>query len=274
MVVKLADGFGSLGVIRVDEESGLSSAIRQSELARQVALGSNEGVDPRLVVEEYLDGPEYVVESLVVDGHVHVLAIGDKGYPQGPFFEAGNYVAPAQLDDEARNAIFREVIRGHRALGINMGPTHTELRLCEGNRPFILEVGARFGGSGVSHYIAQGVSGVDFAGEVMRMAVGLPPRNIDAKQDTLATPVGIAANYIVQSDGSGRIAEIVGLSDISVDPQVDHIIQMLHSGDVVRPYPHFSGYPAFVLSRHADHDSVFDLHERIGSTVRIVYEAD
>lgn len=272
-VVKPADGYGSLGVIRVDQHSELSSAIERSYAARKLAVGANGG-ELGIVVEEYLDGPEYVVESLVVDGAVHILAIGDKGYPEGPYFEEGHYVAPAQLTEREEDAIVREVVLGHEALGITMGPTHTELRMCRGVRPFILELGARFGGSGVSHYIVKEVSGVDYAGEVLRMAVGLPPRNIDFTiPNGMASPVGIAANYIVQCGGYGRISEISGLSQIAADPQVDHVIQMLYSGATVRPYPHFSGHPAFVLSRHADRESVLELHERIDSTVSISYEA-
>ena len=63
------------------------------------------------------------------------------------------YIAPAQLKEETRLAIVKEVTGAVSALGIHQGPAHTELRLDKDGTPYVIEVGARIGGSGVSHYI-------------------------------------------------------------------------------------------------------------------------
>ncbi|GAA2711209.1 MULTISPECIES: ATP-grasp domain-containing protein [Streptomyces] len=263
VVVKPAHGYSSLGVTRAEDPGRLAAVVAE---VREVCRGVL-GAEPALVVEEYLDGPEYAVESLAHRGEVTVLSIGYKGEPKGPYFEETVYRAPADLPAAVQEAVVREVTAAHRALGVTDGPTHTELRLRGGTEPYLLEMGARVGGSGVSHYIASHVTGVDLAADALRVAAGLPPASAGAP----VTAIGAAANYIVPCGGHGRITAIHGLDAVRADPRVDHVVQMLHPGDVVRPYPDFTGYPAFVLSRHASTAEAEEFHRHLESAIRIDY---
>ncbi|MGH2578080.1 MAG: hypothetical protein ACRDG9_10090, partial [Actinomycetota bacterium] len=82
---------------------------------------------------------------------------------------------------------------------------------------------------------------------------------------------GAAANYIVPCGGSGRITAIHGLEEVAEDPRVDHIVQMLRPGDVVRPYPDFTGYPAFILSHHPSTEDAEEFHRTLESRILIDY---
>lgn len=268
VVVKPAGGVSSLGVTRADTPESLKPVVDQVWQVAGNALIPVSGV----VIEEYLDGPEYVVESLAYRGEVTVLTIGYKGDPQGPYFEESVYRAPAPLPQAVVDDIRREVVAAHAALGVTDGPTHTELRLRGGVTPYLLEMAARVGGSGVSQYIVSHVTGVDFAAQALRIAVGLPPEPLPASgRAGMPEPIGAAGNYIVQCGGSGRISAIHGLDEARADPRVDHVVQMLHPGDLVRPYPDFPGYPAFVLSRHADTAETEEFHRHLEETIRIEY---
>lgn len=264
VVVKPAHGFSSLGVTKAERPDELRAVAREVGQICRDALGRDEG----LIVEEYLDGPEFAVESLAHRGEVTVCAIGYKGEPEGPYFEESVYRAPAVLPAAVRDAIRREVTAAHTALGITDGPTHTELRL-RGGRPYLLELGARIGGSGVSGYIVRNVTGLDFAADALRIATGQPPRSFRPGHSPAAT--GAAANYIVPCGGSGRITAIHGLDELRADPRVDHVVQMLFPGDVVRPYPDFTGYPAFILSRHATTAEAEEFHRALETAIRVEY---
>lgn len=266
VVVKPAHGFSSLGVTRADTPAALRGTVDE---VRRVCAAKLGVTDAALVVEEYLDGPEFAVESLVSAGRVRILSIGYKGEPEGPYFEESVYRAPAVLPDGVRDAVVREVTAAHAALGIADGPTHTELRLRGGTKPYLLEMGARIGGSGVSHYVASHVSGVDLAAEALRIAVGGGPA--DGYGEGLAEPVGAAANYIVPCGGHGRISAVHGLDALREDPRVDHVVQMLFPGDEVRPYPDFTGYPAFVISRHGSTAEAEEFHALLERAIRIDY---
>ncbi|MFE9634584.1 ATP-grasp domain-containing protein [Streptomyces sp. NPDC006463] len=283
VVVKPANGFSSLGVTKADSAEQLGAVIESVWEVCRTKLSQATG----LIVEEYLDGPELAVESFADRGEVTVLSIGYKGEPTGPYFEEGVYRAPAPLPQDVRDAVVREVAAAHSALGVTDGPAHTELRLRGGVRPYLLELGARVGGSGVSHYIAEHVTGADLAADALRVAAGLAPVGVNDSVSVgesvgvggsasgsparLARATGAAANYIVPCGGSGRITAIHGLDELAEDPRVDHIVQMLHPGDVVRPYPDFTGYPAFVLSHHTSTRDAEEFHRSLESRIRIDY---
>ncbi|MFF5970500.1 ATP-grasp domain-containing protein [Streptomyces sp. NPDC012769] len=269
VVVKPAHGFSSLGVTKAETPAALRAVVAG---VRRVCAAKLGVADAALVVEEYLDGPEFAVESLAYGGTVQVLSIGYKGEPQGPYFEESVYRAPAELPEAVRDAVVREVVAAHAALGITDGPGHTELRLRGGAKPYLLEMGARIGGSGVSHYVASRVSGIDLAAEALRIAVGGAPSF--PLGEGLREPVGAAANYIVPCGGHGRITALHGLAELRADPRVDHVVQMLFPGDVVRPHPDFTGYPAFVISRHAHLAEAEEFHARLDRTVRVDYSGD
>lgn len=167
----------------------------------------------------------------------------------------------------------REVVAAHVALGVTDGPTHTELRLRGGDRPYLLELGARVGGSGVSHFIVQHTTGVDYAAEALRLAAGLPPSPAAMGVEP-SEACGVAANYIVPCGGSGVVTAIQGLDELAGDRRVDHVVRMLHPGDVVRPYPDFTAYPAFVLSHHASAQDAEEFHQFLKRHIRVEYASD
>jgi hypothetical protein len=78
----------------------------------------------------------------------------------------------------------------------------------------------------------------------------------------------------VPCGGSGRITAIHGLDELANNPCVDHIIQMLFPGDVVRPYPDFTGYPAFVLSHHPSTRDAEDFHRALAHNIRVEYASN
>ncbi|WP_091042155.1 ATP-grasp domain-containing protein [Glycomyces sambucus] len=262
VVVKPANGFSSIAVSKVDDPAHLELAVVAAWDLTRRQLGGIEAV----VVEEFLTGPEYAVEAMGHRGETRICTIGYKGEPQGPYFEEGCYQAPADLPADTVAAIEREVTAALAAIGVTDGPSHTELRLVDG-RPYVLETGARIGGSGVSSYLTRATAGVDLVADALRTAVGAVPHSHLGP----ITPRGAAGNYIVPCGGQGVITAIDGLDAVAAHPDVDHVVQMLHPGDRVRPYPDFSGYPAFVLSRHAEVKDAMAFHEQLPGMVRISY---
>lgn len=264
VVVKPAAGFSSAGVQRVDDLA-LVAAAAQRAVASLGALGVDDGT---VVVEEYISGPELAVESISFGGETQVLTVGDKGTPEGPFFEESVYRVPSCVTAEQEDEVRRVVLAAHRALDLGWGPTHTEVRLGHDGTPYVLEIGARVGGSGVSHTIVEGATGVDYYGEILDAAVGIRP----ASMDRASVPYERASgNYIVQCGGHGTIRTIRGLEAAEDLPGVRKVLRMLSSGDTVLPYPEFSGYPAFVLSVHDDALGLKALHDHLDATVEVLY---
>ncbi|MFG2130771.1 acetyl-CoA carboxylase biotin carboxylase subunit family protein [Streptomyces sp. NPDC048751] len=140
-----------------------------------------EGAVPRdFVLEEYLRGDpglagsgwgDYVsVESLVVEGEPHTVAVTGKPPLVPPFRETG-HILPAPVPAGLAADVVRLEQAALRALGIRHGVTHTEIKLTA-DGPRIIEVNGRLGGFVAE--IVQRRTGYDMVAAALRMALGLP----------------------------------------------------------------------------------------------------
>ncbi|MCF3134618.1 ATP-grasp domain-containing protein [Streptomyces olivochromogenes] len=271
VVVKPANGFSSLGVIRVDDKDRLEREVARTWdlVETHLRQGDEPAGEVGILAEEYLDGPEISAESLVHRGRVRIGAISWKGELTGPYFEESTLRAPARLPAEILAAVEAEVIGAHHAFGITEGTTHTELRLVGGVRPVVLEMGARIGGGGFMHHIVHVGGGVDLAAEALRIHLGQEPDCWSREPE----PDGrVAASYLVPVGSGGRIVRVHGLDEVEADPRVDYVVRTVGPGDVLRPYPDWSGYPAIVLSQHASDAEAVEFRDHLARTLHVEYE--
>ena len=170
VVLKPRNLGGSVGVVRADGPADVErffAVASGASIARIKALSG-------LLVEEYLDGPEFSVESVTADGDTTVCGITEKvvGFP--PFFEeTGHYASPVSPGNP-RDARLAEVTRSvHRALGVTTGVTHCELRITVGG-PHVIEIAARPGGDRIP-MITKLASGIDLIAAAAAVATGASP---------------------------------------------------------------------------------------------------
>ncbi|TKA01931.1 ATP-grasp domain-containing protein [Actinacidiphila oryziradicis] len=150
VVVKPADRAASCAVFVVHTEAELDAAV-------EAALIESWGAD--VVVEEYLDGPEFSVEAVAADGVVTTVAVTSKGIGGRTGVLKLDAEIPARLVDSDRAAVERVAADAVLACGLLDGPAHTEVRLtAEG--PRIVEVNGRVGGVFISNMV-YAVTGVD-----------------------------------------------------------------------------------------------------------------
>ncbi|TDE32832.1 ATP-grasp domain-containing protein [Actinomadura sp. 6K520] len=172
-VLKPAQGGGSRNTFLItDAEEGRRGAAELLALERPGLLAGGT-----LVLEEYLRGRDcgpfgdYVsVESLVLDGHVHDVAVTGKLPMVPPFRETGRFW-PSPLAEEEEDRVRDLARRAVTALGITLGITHTEIKLTP-DGPRIIEVNGRLGGG--MNYLAERAMGVNLIELAARAALGLP----------------------------------------------------------------------------------------------------
>jgi biotin carboxylase len=143
VVVKPRHLAASFGVARADDDAQLATAY---QAARTTTLPeAPEHYEAGVLIEEYLDGAEYSVESVCFGGRVEPVAVTRKrtGFP--PNFEEVEHLvdgASPLLGDDA----LREVVVGaHRAVGFDTGVTHVEVKIGQ-HGPRIVEINARLAG--------------------------------------------------------------------------------------------------------------------------------
>ncbi len=136
-VVKPRTLNGSRGVIRANDTAELATAVRRVQ-----HLLSSIGADGFLV-ERYLPGVEVALEAVLDHGRLQPLALFDKPDPlEGPYFEETIYVTPSRLPVAVQAEIIEMAARGARAIGLQTGSVHAELRVNEAGA-WIVEVNGR-----------------------------------------------------------------------------------------------------------------------------------
>ncbi|MEU3571754.1 ATP-grasp domain-containing protein [Kitasatospora sp. NPDC036755] len=162
VVVKPVAGSGSVGVklCRTAEET----AVWAGRLCTEAELGAAD----RILVEEFVEGPEFSVETL--DGTVAAV-IGKHLGPPPHFVETGHdYPAPAEPAE--REALGETALAALRALGLGWGAAHTELRMTD-RGPVVIEVNPRLAG-GMIPVMIQAAAGTDLVDTVIARAAGQP----------------------------------------------------------------------------------------------------
>lgn len=164
-VVLKPRGMGaSIGVVRVDSPDRLDAAFAVAHAASFQGSRTYEG---GVLVEELVSGPEISVDGAVVHGEYRPFFLARKQVGLEPFFEEIGHIVDARdplLDDGDLMTVLREA---HRALGLDCGITHTEVRLAA-RGPVIIEVNARLGGDLIPRLgqLATGLNPIEIAIEV------------------------------------------------------------------------------------------------------------
>ncbi|WP_101392229.1 ATP-grasp domain-containing protein [Streptomyces sp. TLI_146] len=189
VVLKPAARAGSIGVIRVDRAEELPVGFAFA------AAGARDGIEStKVLVEEYLDGPEVSVECVTHRGHTTAVAVTRKTLGAPPFFEeiAHSVDAADRLLDQVAPVAAAAI----KALGITDGVSHVEMRLV-GGRPRLIEVNARIGGDMIGHLVKL-ATGVDLARAAADTACGQAP-------DLTRTRHSAAAIRLLYPNASGTL---------------------------------------------------------------------
>ncbi len=269
LVVKPVNGWSSFGVTRADNQEELKAAVDlvQGINSEQLASLAASGASGRtgVLAEEFIDGPEYCVESISDPQGTTVLAITDKGNLRGPYFEERTFITPAPLDRSIAARITEAVCASHRQIGIDFGASHSELRLRADGTPVLLEIGARMGGSGTVHYLVETATGIDFLGAVLRQAI------LGELPDLSPAHGRFAADWIVPVTGSGTYAGLFGADEVRQHAATRMLLELMSAGTEVPSWPRFVGYPAFVLSEHASYQDCKAYHTWLEDTIRVAW---
>ena len=197
-IVKPADNSGSRGIVKIAD---LEDAAAISEAYDYSAASSRNG---DVVVEEYMNGAEVSVETLMVNGKCYVIQITDKITTGAPHFVEMGHTQPSQLDDATKQKIVEVAKMANKAIGITNGPSHTEIIVTE-DGPKIVELGARLGGDCITTHLVPLSTGVDMVECCIKIALGEEP-NI-----THLFAKGAAIRYFRQS--VGIVKEIAGIKE-------------------------------------------------------------
>jgi biotin carboxylase len=164
LIVKPADSSGSRGVTKLES----SDDELQSAIERAFQFSRNGAV----LVEGFMDGSEFTVETFASNGDIKVLAVTEKKKVAGTRGTVACELATPDRPAKTLKSITDAVRDAYRALGYTEGPGHAEVMLMHDDTVGLIEVAGRGGGFMVFDRFVPKVSGVNVARLTALQAVG------------------------------------------------------------------------------------------------------
>ncbi|MYV53454.1 ATP-grasp domain-containing protein [Streptomyces sp. SID3212] len=225
-VVKPRDGMGSVGVRKVTGPADLPRAVEE--------LPTSEP----FLVEEFVEGPEFSVEGVLLQDGPKVLAITAKEKLPPPYFVEIGHVLPAELSDIVRREVEDEVVRALTALDLRFGVFHAELWVTDAG--IVLgEVHTRPGGDWLHLLLSHAIPGLELFGLLYDDALGR-----DHARDL--TPTRAAAVAFLAPE-PGRLVEVTGWERVLAHPAVLRAELGVVPGDVIAPVRNSGDRAGFVV---------------------------
>lgn len=162
VIVKPRDNSGSRGVRLCRNQEELRNSI--------VEALENSRLDS-VLVEEYIEGPEYSIEGLHYDGKSEVIQFTEKKTTEFPYNVELGHKQPALLTDEQKDAIREIVAKIGSALRFENCPSHTELKI-NGRGVFVIETSPRLGGDFITSTLVPLSTGINMEDQLLNIAGG------------------------------------------------------------------------------------------------------
>lgn len=234
VMVKPCDGSGSRGASRVDHAEDLPKACKYA---------MDGSITHRAEIESFINGKEYGAETLVVDGEIHVLGIMKKWMTRPPYYaELGHAIPcglPREVEERAKEIVRNAIV----ALGINHGSVNMDMLITDSGNIHIIDIGARMGGNLIGSHIIPYGTGIDYMGNMLRVAVGDKPDWNMYDHTAVATKLLAFKGGIVKKAPDAvfeEIREALTMSNVDNDAAgINTDIEIYHHiavGDIVNEY--------------------------------------
>ena len=166
IIIKPTDSSGSRGVTKIESDC--------DDLPGAIKLAFKYSGSGTVIVEEFMVGTEFTVETFAHEGKTHVLAITEKKKVDGTRGTVAYELATSDRSPEIKLRIVEAVTAAFHALEYVEGPGHAEIILKNDESVGLVEVAGRGGGFMVFDGLVPTVSGVNVALLTALQAVGLP----------------------------------------------------------------------------------------------------
>lgn len=194
-ILKPSRNSGSRGIAKV--EKGIS----KEEFAKLYQRALEESRDHQVLIEQFIEGPEFSVEVIVWQGEPHVLAVTDKKTTEAPYFVELGHNQPSVYPVEIQQKLKDGAIAGCKALGLTNCAAHCELKVQNGEA-YLMEIGARMGGDFISTELTHLSTGIDMVAATINVVLGIEP---DLKQKTKGQ--GACIRYFTPKPGVLKAVE-------------------------------------------------------------------
>lgn len=204
-ILKPSRNSGSRGIAKI------ASTITEDKFAPLFEIAKAESRDKTVMLEQFIEGPEFSVEIIAWNGKVNVLTVTDKKTTEAPHFVELGHNQPSCYPTDTVDAIKTAAIAGVEALGVMNCACHAEVKV-QNDRAYIMEIGARMGGDFISTILTRQSTGIDMIGAAVNCSLGIEPN-----LNPIATPQGVCIRYFCPKPG---VLKSISNLEVLDDPRV------------------------------------------------------
>ena len=166
LVLKPVDSRGARGVLRLTNSENLDWAFQFSR---------SESPSGRVMVEEFVSGPQISTESMVLDGVAYTPGFADRNYELlerfAPHIIENGGDLPTELAHAEQAAVCDLIQNAAASLGVRNGIVKGDVVMHNG-KPFVIELAARLSGGYLCTHEIPLSTGVDLVGGAIRLSLG------------------------------------------------------------------------------------------------------
>lgn len=224
VMVKPVDSSGSKGVNKMTDKSQLKAFVED-------ALSYSR--DKIFLIEEFIEkqGPQISGDAFSVDGKLVFHCLGNEFYSKkvDKDFAPLGECWPTVMPKEVINTLETDLQRLITSLGMKSNAYNVEAIYGKDGKIYILELGARSGGSLIPQVTAM-ATGVDMVPYVIKAAIGE-----DCSDLKMAPVKGFWSNYMAHANKTGKYAGIEYEESFKKNHLVDYVTDT-KIGDPIHKY--------------------------------------
>ncbi|WP_417762006.1 ATP-grasp domain-containing protein [Shewanella sp.] len=262
LVIKPVDSRGARGVQYIDHLASLEHAW---ELAAQ------ESPTGRVMMEEYLPGPQFSTETLADCGNYFTLGFSDRNYEwlekTKPFMIENGGDSPTSQTKEVKQQVIATVERAAKALGIDSGVAKGDM-VFSGGQAKVIEIAGRLSGGYFSTTQIPLATGVNFIEKAIKLALG---EHLSMPEVTATHEKGVAIRYLDLMPG--KIKAIENEDKASALAGVAMLSLFIQAGDCIAPLANHTQRAGFVITCAATKADAIDIANSALAQLNISYES-
>lgn len=265
VVIKPTNSSGSRGVYRIDTLEDLETHFEES-----IRFSSTKSV----IVEEFIEGREYLADGFAMNGKYINLDLGIKEY----FDKEGMYISKMCMFSSARiikDGVEKQVLDANKklieGLGLEFGITHGEYIYSERhNKVYLVEVAARGGGVYLSSDLTPKASGINTNELLLNYllqdeVVDLDELELDKKVSAWRC-FALKEGVVKQIRNADELKSIDGVDKVCLDSLKEGVHVKELSDDTTKYGP--------ILISGNSRKECYEILNKIENTLEIVIESD
>lgn len=212
------------------------------------------------LIEEYLDAPEFSVETMSWQGQTIVIGITQKILTGFPYFVESGHFFPAALSSDQVEQMKRTVCKALKTIGFRNGAAHTEVKWTKQGCA-IIEINGRLAGGMIPELIRLS-TGIDVLEQQIRCSYEKP--NLDQFQVN-----GVAGIRFLMAPKEGQVFAIHGIQEAANISGVQLVQVHVKTGSHIQLPQNAYHRLGYVIAYGVDKDETAKILAKAMDSIRI-----